>query len=43
MTGIMERVNKFISPRIEQMKKESGGVHIGIDGSINPYTPPKLD
>jgi 20S proteasome alpha/beta subunit len=43
MTGIMEKVNKFISPRIEEMKAQHGGIHIAFDGSINPYTPPKLE
>ena len=36
MNGIVEKMQKLIAPRIEQAKKESGGVHFGFDGSINP-------
>jgi hypothetical protein len=36
MNGIVEKMKKLITPRIEQAKKESGGVHFGFDGRINP-------
>jgi 20S proteasome alpha/beta subunit len=43
MKGIMEKVNRFTSPRIEKIKAESGGIHLGLDGSIQPFKPLKSD
>jgi hypothetical protein len=41
MNDVMDKMQKYIAPRIEKAKAESGGVHLGADGSINLYKPPQ--
>ncbi|HEY1660875.1 MAG TPA: hypothetical protein VGI03_00505 [Verrucomicrobiae bacterium] len=34
--GIMDKVSKIMTQRVEKLKKENEGIHIGIDGSMKP-------
>jgi hypothetical protein len=43
MRSVMEKIQKFSKPKIDDAIAESGGVHFGYDGSIKPYTPPPQD
>ena len=40
MNGIMDKMQKYVAPRIEKAKAESGGFSIDAGGEIGPYTPP---
>jgi hypothetical protein len=43
MKEVFSKAIIFIAQRSKKMKDEHGGIHIGFDGSISPYTPPPRD